>query len=86
MAHKTLIGGTAHEISGGRTLINGTGYGVSKGRTLVGGTGYDLRFGYQWERYSVKNSVSWSSYDSRSSLIYYDRAVHQAMTYCTGVS
>ena len=43
--HKTLIGGTGYEISGGRTLVDGTGYSVSKGRTLVGGTGYDIAFG-----------------------------------------
>ena len=42
--HKTLIGGTGYEISGGRTLVDGTGYSVSKGRTLVGGTGYDIAF------------------------------------------
>ena len=28
MAHKTLIGGTAYEIKGGRTLVGGTGYDV----------------------------------------------------------
>ena len=45
MAHKTLIGGTAYEIGGGRTLIGGTGYKVEKGRTLIGGTGYEVSFG-----------------------------------------
>lgn len=44
MAHKTLVGGTAYEITGGRTLVSGTGYDISKGRTLVGGTGYDILF------------------------------------------
>lgn len=38
MAHKTLIGGTAYEISGGRTLVGGTGYSIEKGKTLVAGT------------------------------------------------
>lgn len=47
MAHKTLIGGTAYEISGGKTLIGGTAYSLAKGRTLVGGTGYDISFGLQ---------------------------------------
>lgn len=42
MAHKTLIGGTAYEIKGGRTLVGGTGYDIKSGRTLVGGTGYDV--------------------------------------------
>lgn len=44
MAHKSLVGGTAYDITGGRTLVGGTGYSISKGRTLVGGTGYDIAF------------------------------------------
>lgn len=44
MAHKTLIGGTAYEISGGKTLINGTAYSIKNGKTLVGGTAYDVGF------------------------------------------
>ena len=44
MAHKTLIGGTAYEIKGGRDLIGGTGYAKKKGRVLVNGTGYDIPF------------------------------------------
>lgn len=44
MAHKTLIGGTAYEIGGGRTLVNGTGYSIDKGKTLVGGTAYEVGF------------------------------------------
>ena len=46
MAHKTLINGTAYEISGGRTLVNGTGYSIDKGKTLVGGTAYEVGFGF----------------------------------------
>ena len=44
MAHKTLVGGTAYEVKGGRCLVDGTGYGIQKGRTLVDGTGYDVSF------------------------------------------
>lgn len=44
MAHKTLIGGTAYEIDGGKTLIGGTVYEIDKGKTLVGGTGYNVMF------------------------------------------
>lgn len=44
MAHKTLIGGTAYEISGGKTLVNSTSYEIDKGKTLVGGTSYDIDF------------------------------------------
>ena len=47
MAHKTLIGGTAYEISGGKTLVGGTAYSIAKGRTLVGGAGYEIPFGLQ---------------------------------------
>ena len=44
MAHKTLIDGTAYDVTGGRCLVDGTGYGIQKGRTLVDGTGYDVSF------------------------------------------
>lgn len=45
MAHKTLIGGTAYEISGGKTLVGGTAYEIKNGKTLVGGTAYEISFG-----------------------------------------
>lgn len=57
MAHKTKIGGTAYEISGGRTLIDGTGYSIDKGRAKVGGTGYDISFGTPIGSLSVGSSV-----------------------------
>ena len=44
MAHKTLIGGTAYEISGGKTLVGGTAYKIGKGKTLVGGTAHEITF------------------------------------------
>ena len=44
MAHKTLIGGTAYEITGGRELISGTGYAKKSGRALINGTGYSIQF------------------------------------------
>lgn len=44
MAHKTLIGGTSYEITGGQTLVGGTGYNIKKGQTLIFGTGYDIEF------------------------------------------
>ena len=44
MAHKTLIGGTAYEVSGGKTLIGGTAYSIKNGKTLVGGTVYEVAF------------------------------------------
>lgn len=45
MAHKTLIGGTAYEIKGGRDLIGGTGYGCKAGKTIIGGTAFTVPFG-----------------------------------------
>lgn len=44
MAHKTLVGGTAYEVSGGKTLIGGTAYNIKNGKTLVGGTAYEISF------------------------------------------
>lgn len=55
MGHKTLIGGTAYEISGGKTLVNGTAYSIDKGKALVGGTAYEVGFApkalndYSWD-------------------------------------
>ena len=45
MAHRTLIGGTAYNISGGKSMVSGTVYNISGGRTMVGGTGYNISFG-----------------------------------------
>ena len=44
MAHKTLVGGTAYNVVGGKSLVSGTAYSIKKGRTLVDGTGYDINF------------------------------------------
>lgn len=44
MSHKTLVNGTAYEVTGGKCLVNGTSYDIKKGRTLIGGTGYDITF------------------------------------------
>lgn len=69
MAHKTLIGGTAYEIKGGRDLIGGTGYSKKKGRVLVNGTGYDIPFssgipiGTLAVGSTVKIGVNGKSYD-----------------------
>lgn len=44
MAHKTLIGGTSYEISGGKTMVGGTAYEISGGKTMVGGTVRNISF------------------------------------------
>lgn len=42
MAHKTLIGGTAYEIKGGRDLIGGTVHSKKNGKAIINGTVYDI--------------------------------------------
>ena len=44
MAHKTLIDGTAYEISGGKTLIDGAVYEIKNGKTLIDGAVYEVGF------------------------------------------
>ena len=44
MAHRTLIGGTAYSITGGKSMVSGTSYSIAEGRTLIGGTGYNISF------------------------------------------
>lgn len=44
MGHKTLIGGTGYEISGGKVLAGATAYNVGEGKTLINGSQYDIPF------------------------------------------
>ena len=44
MAHKTLVNGTAYEITGGVTLVAGVSYSIKNGKALIGGTAYDISF------------------------------------------
>ena len=44
MAHKTLINGTAYEITGGKTLVKGTVYEITGGKTLVNGDVHEISF------------------------------------------
>lgn len=41
-AHKTLVGGTAYTVKGGKCMVGGTVYNILKGRTLIDGTGWDI--------------------------------------------
>lgn len=43
-ACKTLVGGTAYTVKGGKCMVNGTVYNILKGRTLIDGTGWDITF------------------------------------------
>jgi hypothetical protein len=44
MAGKTLINGTAYDITGGTCLKDGTSYSVKNGKVLISGTEYDISF------------------------------------------
>lgn len=56
MNHKTIIGGTAYDVKGGKCLVNGTVYSVKKGRTLIGGTGYDITFAPSYDPVFANNT------------------------------
>lgn len=75
MAHKTLIGGTAYEIKGGKTLIGGTGYEIKGGKTLVGGTGYNVKFGTPIGSLPVGSTVYFNVNGAKKAFI----VVHQGL-------
>lgn len=54
--HKTLVNGTAYEVTGGKCLVNGTVYSVKKGRTLIAGTGYDITFASAYDPVFANNT------------------------------
>lgn len=59
MAHKTLVGGTAYNISGGKSMVSGTVYNITGGKTLVGGTGYNI--GFESGASSTLNDNDWNT-------------------------
>jgi hypothetical protein len=44
MAHKTMVGGTNYDITGGRTMVDGTVYSIQKGKAMVDGTVGEIAF------------------------------------------
>lgn len=68
--HKTLIGGTAYEVKGGKCLVNGVAYSIKKGRTLIGGTGYDITFEEAIGKTWVLNETSIKSLTSEPTYYY----------------
>ena len=70
MSHKTMVSGTAYNVTGGKTLVNGTGYSIKGGKTLVDGTAYDIKFivaapldEYTWaEIFEISSSGQASNY------------------------
>lgn len=75
MAHKTLIGGTAYEIGGGKTLIGGTAYDIKGGKTMVGGTVRNISFGIQIGALAVGSSVFMNVNGARKEFL----VVHQGL-------
>lgn len=67
MAHKTLLGGTSYDISGGKTLVNGTSYSIAGGKTLIGGAAYDISFGVDLAELFSGMTVSYVSGRNSSS-------------------
>lgn len=61
MAHRTLINGTAYDISGGKAMVSGTGYDIASGKTLVGGTGYEIPFGGKLIPVNVKGGTAYEA-------------------------
>ena len=57
MAHKTIVGGTAYAIKGGKGMAGGTSFGVKKGKTMVDGTVYEVGFGQAISELAVGASV-----------------------------
>lgn len=76
MAHKTLVGGTAYEISGGKTLIDGTGYEISKGKTLVGGTAYEVGFAPAMATVTFNLTSFHQYYGASLYSLYFDKRDH----------
>lgn len=66
MAHKTLVDGTAYEISGGKTLVDGTAYSIKNGKTLVDGTAYEVCFR---EKYTITITSDQSTYFANASVL-----------------
>ena len=78
MAQKTLVNGTAYEITGGRTLVDGTGYSIPGGRTLIDGTGYSVSF-------STPCTVAMSGSGwSTSGSMCYTHLIHNGTNYTSG--
>lgn len=57
MAHKTLIGGTNYEITGGNVLIDSTNYEISSGKTLINGASYKISLGTPVSELAVGDSI-----------------------------
>lgn len=69
MAHKTLVDGTAYEITGGKTLVGGTAYSIAGGKTMVDGTVYDISFGHPLITFNLNlNSLGVPAYQAEEGM------------------
>ena len=44
MPGKTMIGGTAYDVTPGSVMVGGTAYTIKEGKTMVDGTAYSIKF------------------------------------------
>ena len=59
MPGKTMIGGTAYDVTTGSVMVGGTVYTIKEGKTMVGGTAYSIKVakGTPLSEYSVGSIV-----------------------------
>ena len=88
MAHKTLVNGTAYEVSGGRTLVNGTGYSIDKGKTLVNGTAYTIDFDSKDKHVNSSGEIldSWAVISAGTYKHYYSIGNYKTFSTTSGVT
>lgn len=88
MAHKTLIGGTAYEIDGGKTLIGGTSYEIDKGKTLVGGTAYEVGFDSKEKHVTASSEIldTWAVISACTYRHYYSLGNWKTFTTTNGIT
>lgn len=59
MPGKTMIGGTAYDVTPGSVMVGGTVYTIKEGKTIINGTAYSIKFakGTPISEYSVGSIV-----------------------------
>lgn len=63
-SHKTMVGGTIYDVTGGKCMVGGTVYDIQKGLTMVGGTVYEIPFAVEpavpvGTTWTITSSQSW---------------------------
>ena len=78
MAHKTLIGGTAYEIGGGKALVDATTYEIDKGKALVDGTVYEVGFAPEEATVTISKDPYSSGANNQWTTVEIDGVTYQA--------